>query len=110
MQIEYNSNLVKDDGNLGNGVLITPAINEDYWTMRVPISKNQAIVTFPKFTTYGIGFQHESDWNTNLPYTCYPQEIFDHISHNKGDDNIQDEVCIKAIEMLQEELRLNFQN
>ncbi|MCP4304694.1 MAG: hypothetical protein GY788_07425 [bacterium] len=105
MQVEYNSHLVKDNGNLGNGILITPPIDEDYWALRVPVSNNQAIVTFPKFNTYGVGFQREEDWNTNLPYTCDAQEIFDHISHNKGDDNISDEGCIKAIEMLQAELK-----
>ena len=105
MQLEYNSNVVRDNGNLGNGIAITPPIDEDYWMMRVPLSGNQAIVCFPKFFTVGIGFQNEEDWNTNLPYTCEAEEIFAHIAHNKGDKNISDADCIKAIQILQAEIK-----
>lgn len=101
MQVEYNNNVVKSNGNLGNGVLITPPINEDFWMMRVKVSDHQAVVCFPKFGTIGIGFQHEEDWNTNLPYTSEAKAIFNHIAHNKGDDNITDESCVAAIEALQ---------
>lgn len=111
MNIEVNASAVKDSPalNIGGGiVMITPAIDESYWLMRVPVSDEQAIVCFPKFGVIGIGFQHEEDWNTNLPSGCETKEIFNHISHNKGDDSISDEDCIKAIELLQakiEELR-----
>ena len=101
MQLEYNSNVVPNNGNLGNGVLITPLINEDFWMMRVPVSDIQAVVCFPKFGTIGIGFQVEDDWNTNLPYTKSSAVIFDHIAHNKGDVGINDGDCVTAIEMLQ---------
>lgn len=69
--------------------------------MRVKVSENQAVVCFPKFNTYGIGFQCEKDWNTNLPYTCDAYEIYDHIAHNKGDDSIPDEQCVLATQALQ---------
>lgn len=105
MNLEYNSRVISDSGNLGNGVAITPPIDEDYWMMRVPLSDKQAVVCFPKFFTIGIGFQKEEDWNTNLPYTCDAQEIFAHIAHNKGDNNISDDDCVTAIKMLQEAIR-----
>ena len=76
-------------------------INEDYWLFRVKVSDKQSIIGFPKFCTIGIGFAKENDWNTNLPYTCKADEIFNHISHNKGDDSIPNERCIKAIEIVQ---------
>ena len=105
MNVEYNSKIVPNNGKIGIGILITPPIDEDFWMMRVPLSEQQSIVCFPKFSTIGIGFQHEEDWNTNLPYTCEAREIFEHIAHNKGDDSIQDEDCLKAIILLQNSIR-----
>jgi hypothetical protein len=83
-------------------VMLTPPINEDYWTYRVALSGAQAIVGFPKFGTIGIGFAREEDWNTNLPYRCSAEEIYDHIEHNKGDDAITREDCVAAIEMIRQ--------
>jgi hypothetical protein len=83
-------------------VLITPSIDEDYWQYRVRLSDRQSIVGFPKFGTIGIGFAVEDDWNTNLPYTCETQKIYDHIAHNKGDDSISPEDCVTAIQMVQQ--------
>jgi hypothetical protein len=82
--------------------MLTPSLGEDYWAYRVRLSETQAIVGFPKFTTIGIGFAQEEDWNTNLPYTCGAEEIYDHIAHNKGDDGISREDCLTAIRMIQE--------
>ena len=87
------------------GLLITPPISEDYWAYRVKVSETQAIVGFPKFMTIGIGFAVEEDWNTNLPYTCDAEEIYDHIAHNKGDDAITSEDCIAAIRMIQDAVK-----
>lgn len=84
----------------GMGVLVTPAIDEDYWLFRVAVSDKQAIIGFSKFGTLGIGFQHEEDWNTNLPYNCGVSQIYDHIKHNKGDSKISKSRCIKAIQMI----------
>ncbi len=82
--------------------MVTPPINEDYWLFRVGVSDIQGIICFPKFGTLGIGFQFEENWNTNLPYDCDTMEIYNHIKHNKGDDNIPDVVCIKAIKIVQD--------
>jgi hypothetical protein len=81
--------------------MLTPAIDEDYWTYRVRLSNKQAVVGFPKFMTIGIGFAVEEDWNTNLPYTCGTDKIAEHIAHNKGDDSISDEDVRAAIALVQ---------
>lgn len=81
--------------------MITPALDEDYWYMRVKVSDKQAVVAFPKFGTIGIGFQHEEDWNTNLPYSTNAKDLYNHIMVNKGDKKILYATCIKAIELLQ---------
>lgn len=108
LRIEINANGVAEPSPLTAGqrvVLITPPIGEDYWLLRVPVSETQAVVAFPKFTTMGIGFQREEDWNTNLPWREDARSIFAHIAHNKGDATIPDERCITAIELLQQTLR-----
>lgn len=106
LTLEYNEKYIPDLTGMGvvHGVsiLVTPPIDEDYWVMRVPVSENQAIVAFPKFCTYGIGFQHEDDdWNTNLPYQCDTEEIYNHIRCNKGDKRITKACCMEAIRILQ---------
>ena len=83
-------------------IMLTPAVDEDYWQYRVRLSGTQAILGFPKFMTIGIGFAQEEDWNTNLPYTCEAEQIYDHIAHNKGDDAIAREDCLAAIRLVQE--------
>jgi hypothetical protein len=86
-------------------VMITPPLDEDYWEYRVQLSPLQAIVGFPKFMTIGIGFAREEDWNTNLPYLCGTEQIFQHIAHNKGDDGISDDTVREAIRLIQEAVR-----
>jgi hypothetical protein len=83
-------------------IALTPPINEDYWTYRVKLSDTQAIVGFPKFFAIGIGFAQEEDWNTNLPFTCDAEAIYEHIEENKGDEVISREDCLTAIRMIQE--------
>lgn len=95
---EHDKSLFGDEKRM---IMITPPIGSGYWLFRVPLSKKQAILGFPKFMTIGIGFEKEDDWNTNLPFSCDTDKIYDHISHNKGDDSISKEDCIKAIEMIQ---------
>lgn len=95
----YTDSLVIIDGL---GLMVTPGIDESYWMMRVPVSKKQAIVCFPKFGSIGIGFQIEGDdWNTNTPSSCDTQYIYDHIKVNKGQRSITRATCIAAIDMLQ---------
>ncbi|QKW15320.1 hypothetical protein [Verrucosispora sp. NA02020] len=83
-------------------VALTPAVDEGHWTYRVRLTGAQSIVGFPKFSTIGIGFAVEDDWNTNLPYTCTAEEIYEHIEHNRGDASITREDCIAAIRLIQE--------
>lgn len=86
----------------GVKVMVTPDINEDYWMMRVAVSKKQAIVCFEKFGTVGIGFQVEdADWNTNLPWLFDAEEIYNHIKANKGQKHITRQKCVDAIKLLQ---------
>lgn len=86
-------------------LVMTPPIGREYWTYRVRLTEQQAIVGFPKFSTVGIGFAVEEDWNTNLPFTCDAEEIYEHIEHNRGDDLITREDCVAAIRMVQEAAR-----
>lgn len=88
----------------GGALMITPALDENYWAYRVKLSDKQAMLGFPKFGTIGIGFAVEDDdWNTNLPYgVCSTEQIFDHIKKNKGDDTISDEDCLAAIQLIRE--------
>jgi hypothetical protein len=102
LQINTSCTDITADKLKGTGIMITPLIDKDYWMFKVPLSDKQAIVGFPKFTTIGIGFQNEEDWNTNLPYSCDAQEIYDHIAHNKGDDSISDNQCIEAINLIKD--------
>ena len=93
-----------ETGALGNEhavIMFTPPIDEDYWAYRVVVGEHQAVVGFPKFSTIGIGFAVEEDWNTNLPYGCGDDRIYNHIRHNKGDDAIPAEWCLEAIRMIQ---------
>jgi len=101
MHVEVNSKFVKADDSLFEGaILITPPLDADYWLFRVTLTDQQAVVAFPKFGVIGIGFQHEEDWNTNLPSNCEAGEIADHIWHNRGDDTISREALVEAIELL----------
>lgn len=105
LKLEINQKLIRsnDEHKLPSGgvVLMTPCIDEDYWTLRVKLTKTQAIVGFPKFYTIGVGFAKETDWNTNLPYSCGTEELFNHIKDNKRYKSISDEDCKKAISMIQ---------
>ncbi len=89
--------------SIGSGIELTPPIEKSFWLMRVRVSKTQAIVAFPKFGVIGIGFQVETDWNTNLPSGSSAIMIYEHIKHNKGDARISRGQCIEAIVMLQQE-------
>lgn len=103
LQLQVNQNAIADTtrGLAASGVLLTPAIGESFWLYRVPVSDGQAVVGFPKFGVIGVGFQHEEDWNTNLPSGTDAVEIYEHIRHNKGDAKIPRERCVQAIRLIQ---------
>ena len=107
LQINEEFTTAKTDFEIGGVMLsVCPPLDADYWALRVPVTDGQAIVAFPKFSTYGIGFQHEkADWNCNLPYTCDADMIYKHISHNKGDDSISEADCIQAITTIQDAIK-----
>lgn len=102
LETKSQPNLTPEADFGGGALAMTPPIDEDYWLYRVRLSDTQAIVGFPKFSTIGIGFAREEDWNTNLPYTCSAEDIWRHIAHNKGDDAIPDASCLAAIRMIQD--------
>lgn len=81
-------------------VSLTPRIDEDYWTYRVRLTETQAVVGFPKFSTIGIGFAVEDDWNTNLPYKCDTEQIVVHICHNAGDPAITPLMIAEAVDLI----------
>jgi hypothetical protein len=89
----------------GGLAMMTPKLGGDYWQYRVVVSDEQAVVGFPKFTTIGVGFAVEDDWNTNYPYTIPAAETYDHIAHNAGDEAITREVVIRAIELIQDAVK-----
>lgn len=97
---QQNKTPVFGDG-AGAVAMLTPKLGEDYWAYRVMLGDKQAVVGFPKFMTIGVGFAVEEDWNTNFPYTCSTDEIFEHIKHNKGDEAIADEDVREAIRLIQ---------
>lgn len=83
-------------------VVLSPSIDDNYWSHRVRLTDEQSIVAFPKFRTFGIGFAVEEEvGDRNLPYTCDTEKIYNHIKINAGDEEISREVCIEAIKMLQ---------
>lgn len=85
----------------GGEVMLTPKIEESYWTFRVQVAETgQAIVGFPKFSTIGIGFEHEEDWNSNLPYGCPALDILNHVWHNAG-PGVDPRDALRAIKMVQ---------
>jgi hypothetical protein len=104
--LEINPELLEGNENnfqIGNvKFIVTPPIDEDYWQFRVKVHDDQAIVGFPKIMTTGIGFAKEDEWNLNLPYkNSKAEEIFEWIKKNKRYASIPDELCIKAIKMIQ---------
>lgn len=83
-------------------ISLMPSPDEDYWAYRVQLRGEQAVLGFPKYSTIGIGFAQEEDWNTNLPYTCPTDMIYEHILHNKGDAEIPDADVRRAIELIKD--------
>ena len=88
-------------------VLLGGVSDTDEFLFVVRLFKNQSIVAFPKFSScIGIGFYEEEDYNTNLPYQCKAEEIYEHIKCNKKYKEIKKKDCIKAIEKIQTACRV----
>jgi len=94
---EKDPNVIKVKGET---VYASPHGGANNWLFRVKVSDAQAVIGFRKHFTIGIGFMAETDKNTNSPYECATDYIYDHIRVNKGDDLIPDERCIKAIRLI----------
>ena len=111
--LEVNGRFLDGDKSkfrVGNIIcMVTPPINEDFWQFRVKVDKDQSIVGFPKFSTIGIGFAKEDNWNTNLPYDTSTNHLWEHIKENKYFASIPDERCIQAIKMVQKAAKEWFQ-
>lgn len=86
--------------------LLGSAAKADEILFVVKMFAEQAIIAFPKFGGIAISFLEEEDWNTNLPYRCKAEEIYDHIKCNKKYKEIKKKDCIKAIEKIQTACRV----
>lgn len=111
LELEINKNFV-EDANIKelqkSGILMTPPLGGDNWIYRVKLTENQSLLGFKKFTTIGIGFDKEVDWNTNLPYSCDAEQIYNHIKHNKLNATKKD--CLEAINMIQTAVKESKEN
>lgn len=118
LKVELNPKYVEVAGKYQDSLLgvvvVTPEISEDYWLLRVPVSASQAVVCFPKCCTIGIGFQYGISSNRNLPADVLAQHIYEHIRDNNlfieefDPETDPWEVCVKAIRLLQREVRRRF--
>lgn len=87
----------------GGSIMMTPALDENYWSYRVKLTERQAVIGFPKFGVVGIGFAVEAvDWNRNLSSGASAESIAEHIRINKGDDSIDDADVVAAVKLIQE--------
>ena len=103
LELEFRNEFKKKQDTFQTGkvvIMMTPPLDDDYWVFRIKLHADQALIAFPKFGTLGIGFAQEDDWNTNLPYSCKTEEIYNHIKKNKKYTQITKATCIEAIEIL----------
>lgn len=109
-EIEINKECKKSNDEFVNKngrvvAMITPAIDEDYYVMRIHMVKDQYINAFPKFGQIGIGFAIENDdWNANLPAPMNAMSIAKHIQHNKKYKKITLQNIMEGIDKLQHTL------
>lgn len=81
--------------------------SNDKFLFIVNLGKGQAIVAFPKYSqSIGIGFFIEENYDTNLPYQCKAEDIYNHIKCNKKYKEIKKKDCIAAIEKIQTACRV----
>lgn len=89
-------------------ILLGGVPSKDKVLFVVEMFKDQAIVAFPRyFSCIAIGFFiEEKGYDTNLPYQCKAEEIYEHIKCNKKYKEIKKKDCIKAIEKIQTACRV----
>lgn len=105
MELQINNKAVaifitKQEGNKNATILLGSAAKEEEILFRIKLFQDQELIAFPKFSSIAISFLQEEDWNTNLPYKCKEEEIYEHIKCNKKYKEIKEKDCIKAIIML----------
>lgn len=105
MELQINNKAVaifitKMEENKNKSFLLGTAAKEEEILFRIKMFQDQELIAFPKFSSIAISFLIEEDWNTNLPYKCDEEEIYDHIKCNKKYKEIKKKDCIKAIIML----------
>lgn len=104
MALEFNEKFVEQSTKMktddGGTIEFSPVVYDEYYLFRVHLYKDQYLLAFPKFGTLGIGFALEDDWNTNLPYICDTDKIYDHIKCNKKYKEIKKRDVINAINEL----------
>jgi hypothetical protein len=87
----------------GTNISIGRSGAEDYWTYRVDLTENQALIGFPKHGTIGIDFLHNR--GEDLPYTSDPEYLADFFAPGRlegGDTEISRAAVIRAIKMIRE--------
>ncbi len=104
--LEKNPKTKSDDIRCGNAIIGGAGTNG--WSFRVKVSRNQAVVAFPKIGSFAIGFEKEHvDFNRNLIWVADSIQILCHIAENAekpGKNQIQAEDVKAAIEMIQREI------
>jgi len=84
-------------------IMVCPPTGEDYWSFRVKLCKDQAVLGFPKYGLVGVGMALEENGNTNLPlhspFTAEEnaENIADHIKCNKKYKSITRKMIVDAI-------------
>ena len=102
--VEYKKGFEPSKDTIDTGsvlIMFTPAIDKDYYIMRVKLYKDQSLIAFPKFNLIGVGFAIESDWNTNLPYQTDTERLYEHIKINKKYRAITKQMCLEGLKLLQ---------
>lgn len=101
--LEVNENCVDETDHfvLGNNhIMVSPPTGEDYWTLRVKLCKDQAVLGFPKMGSIGVGMALEENWDTNLPLwnSRSPEENAERIARHIKCNKKYKSITIKMIE------------
>lgn len=85
-----------------NHIMISPAVDEEYWLFRVKLCKDQAVLGFPKCGMVGVGMAKEvhPNSNTNLPIhsNSSPEKNGKHIAQHIKCNKKYKSITIKMIE------------